>query len=292
MIKTHNTKTEPNDESDVYFPFNYNLRNEKTRRAMIDVMIHYANTGQKELIPDVPAEYCQDGSLIFSSVLKWLTKEGFPVDNGLIYYYNRQTEYYVYCGKNYLSNITVSHQDLYEEEGRKQIFIKVRFPEIRQESLKDLHLQWMTSETQQETVTMQSLSSDELENNQRPIRNRKRLLRDIYKLVAEWRKMYNGYYDPITNEFVQMTLDEAAKVLEVPKKSLDDYYLIIRQGKHYGFNFEAHKDEKFGVLRTFVKQKKAEEQGLTKNSQVREELEDNTNFTTSKCRKSKKISKS
>lgn len=40
------------------------------------------------------------------------------------------------------------------------------------------------------------------------------------------------------------------------KKSLDDYLLQLRFGKKFGFNFEANRDSKVGVLRSFVKAQK------------------------------------
>jgi hypothetical protein len=39
----------------------------------------------------------------------------------------------------------------------------------------------------------------------------------------------------------------------VSKKSLDDYLLQLRFGKKFGFDFQKHKDDKVGVLRTYVK---------------------------------------
>ena len=58
---------------------------------------------------------------------------------------------------------------------------------------------------------------------------------------------------------VRYSLDDAAAKVGVSKKSLDDYLLQMRFGKKYGFDFQKHKHEKVGVLRTFVKnEKKAE----------------------------------
>jgi len=42
----------------------------------------------------------------------------------------------------------------------------------------------------------------------------------------------------------------------VSKKSLDDYLLQLRFGKKYGFDFQQHKDDKVGILRSFVKKEK------------------------------------
>lgn len=50
-----------------------------------------------------------------------------------------------------------------------------------------------------------------------------------------------------------MNLQEAAKMIGVSKKSLDDYYCQLRLGEFYGFEFAAKLHEGIGVLRTFVK---------------------------------------
>lgn len=39
----------------------------------------------------------------------------------------------------------------------------------------------------------------------------------------------------------------------MPKKSLDDYYYQLRLGEKYGFDFKVHRYDRFGVLRTFLK---------------------------------------
>jgi len=42
----------------------------------------------------------------------------------------------------------------------------------------------------------------------------------------------------------------------VSKKSLDDYLLQLRFGKKFGFDFQKHKDDKVGILRSYVKKEK------------------------------------
>ena len=37
------------------------------------------------------------------------------------------------------------------------------------------------------------------------------------------------------------------------KKSLDDYLLQIRKGAKLGFNFQKHRKDKVGTLRSYVK---------------------------------------
>ena len=76
--------------------------------------------------------------------------------------------------------------------------------------------------------------------------------------VSLWRKLYNGIQDE-NGKIVRYSLEDAAKKVEISKKSLDDYLLQVRYGKKYGFDFNQHKGDKIGVLRAFVKQKKQDE---------------------------------
>ena len=74
--------------------------------------------------------------------------------------------------------------------------------------------------------------------------------------MSLWRKLYNGVLRD--GNLVRYSLEDAASKVNVSKKSLDAYLLQLRFGKKYGFNFQEHKNDKVGVLRTFVKQKKNE----------------------------------
>ena len=42
--------------------------------------------------------------------------------------------------------------------------------------------------------------------------------------------------------------------MNVPKKTLDDYFYQIKQGQEYGFDFEANLHQKIGVLRKYVRE--------------------------------------
>ena len=85
-------------------------------------------------------------------------------------------------------------------------------------------------------------------------RTKERTIADIIEKVSLWRKLYNGVIREGT--LVRYSLDDAAKKVDVSKKSLDDYLLQLRFGKKYQFDFQKNKGEKVGMLRTFVKSKK------------------------------------
>lgn len=76
-------------------------------------------------------------------------------------------------------------------------------------------------------------------------------------MVAKWRKLHNGVVR--NGKLVRYSLEAAANMVGISKKSLDDYLLQLRFGKKYNFNFAAHSNSKAGELRTFVKRMKAQE---------------------------------
>ena len=58
---------------------------------------------------------------------------------------------------------------------------------------------------------------------------------------------------------IKMSLEKAALKVPITRKSLDDYLMILRCGGKFGFDFNRHKYDKIGVLRSFVRKKKIEE---------------------------------
>jgi len=83
--------------------------------------------------------------------------------------------------------------------------------------------------------------------------------------VSLWRKLYNGVPDGKGN-LVRYSLEEAAHKVGISKKSLDDYLLQLRLGRKHGFNFNEHKDDKVGILRSFVRIKRKETVGGVHNN--------------------------
>ena len=83
-------------------------------------------------------------------------------------------------------------------------------------------------------------------------RTKERKIGYIIEKVNTWRKLYNGFYDE-NGKFTKYSLDEAAKIIGISKKSLDDYLLQLRLGRKYGFDFNSNKSNKVGILRSFVK---------------------------------------
>lgn len=90
-------------------------------------------------------------------------------------------------------------------------------------------------------------------------RIKERKIGEIVCKVSEWRKLYLGAAgsNGIGKKY---SLEDAANMIGIAKKTLDDYLLQIRAGKKYGFDFNIHSESKVGILRTFVKMNKDRKQ--------------------------------
>ena len=96
---------------------------------------------------------------------------------------------------------------------------------------------------------------EEGNGNNKNKRAKERKIGYIIKTVYMWRKMYCGFTDD-KGKHVKLNLEEAADKIGISKKSLDDYLIQLRMGKMLGFNFNEHKNDKVGVLRTYIKKNK------------------------------------
>ncbi len=61
----------------------------------------------------------------------------------------------------------------------------------------------------------------------------------------------------------KVSLTEAAKMVGISKKTLDDYFLQLRLGELYGFDFKNNLDEKIGLVRAHIR--KNEDKSLEGN---------------------------
>ena len=113
-------------------------------------------------------------------------------------------------------------------------------------------------------------------------RPKERKISYVINKVMEWRKLYTGMIDD-NGIIKKYSLEEAADMVGMSKKSLDDYMLQLRLGKRYGFDFQENKDNKIGMLRTFIKE-------CRKNEDNKEDSKEKTSKTKKK-KNGKKIKK-
>lgn len=82
-------------------------------------------------------------------------------------------------------------------------------------------------------------------------RSKERTIAEVIEIVREWRELH---LKPKNRK--RLNLQEAAEVVGISKKSLDDYYYQLRLGEKYDFDFKSHLMDRIGVLRTYIKEKK------------------------------------
>jgi len=88
-------------------------------------------------------------------------------------------------------------------------------------------------------------------------RSRPRFIGEVIEIVKKWRDLHIHGHRPWKK---RLNLQEAAKVIGIPKKSLDDYYCQLRLGELYQFDFNRNLNKKMRVLRDFVSNYKPEKQ--------------------------------
>ena len=69
-------------------------------------------------------------------------------------------------------------------------------------------------------------------------------------MVKKWRDLHLHGHAALRR---RLNLQDAAKLVGISKKSLDDYYCQLRLGELYHFDYVSNFNEKMGVLRTYVK---------------------------------------
>ena len=68
----------------------------------------------------------------------------------------------------------------------------------------------------------------------------------MIRAVKTWRQL---------SETNRCNLTQAAKIVGISKKSLDDYYLVLRIGEILNFYYPNNLDKKMGDLRYFIRLK-------------------------------------
>eukprot|EP00330_Aristerostoma_sp_ATCC50986_P002542 CAMPEP_0114576128 /NCGR_PEP_ID=MMETSP0125-20121206/914_1 /TAXON_ID=485358 ORGANISM="Aristerostoma sp., Strain ATCC 50986" /NCGR_SAMPLE_ID=MMETSP0125 /ASSEMBLY_ACC=CAM_ASM_000245 /LENGTH=259 /DNA_ID=CAMNT_0001764381 /DNA_START=372 /DNA_END=1151 /DNA_ORIENTATION=+ len=95
------------------------------------------------------------------------------------------------------------------------------------------------------------------------IKGRPKLLSEVMKTVMKWRQIRNKGKLTKDNKKVKVSFNEAAEMLGLSLKSLNDYLRVIKLGEKFNFDFEKNMNKKFGVLRKFVSDKKLKGEPIT-----------------------------
>jgi len=222
---------------------------------------------EEEIIPEVLLIATVDNKIQLSTLITILKQYGFPLTSSLIYYYHRDAEEFISCGSDPLDlSIYIPLGEPNDSSNTYSINLKC-YCYLDEEFINTIETQVggrkpkaVDNESKDNSINLKS-------SNAR--RTKERKIGFIIEKVNAWRKLYNGFYDE-NNDFVKYTLEDAAEIIGISKKSLDDYLLQLRLGRKFGFDFNLNKHKKVGELRTFVRQER-EKSNLTNISSVKEE---------------------
>jgi hypothetical protein len=196
---------------------------------------------ETEVVPGMEFNSTPEGKVRLSEVINLLKQCGYPLIGSMISVYMKDTEEYVFMGSEPVdSAITLDETHIQNK------ILKLRAISYIEE--KYINFNYLEKKNNS-TLRLSRKESDK----QKSKRTKERKIGYIIEKVNTWRKYYNGFYDE-EGKFTKYSLDEAAKLIGISKKSLDDYLLQLRLGRKYGFDFNSNKNAKVGVLRSFVKQ--------------------------------------
>ena len=182
---------------------------------------------EADLIPNICLNIAEDGNILFGSIIDQLKSKGYKLENAIISYYSIQCESFIFCAIDPIpSTLTISMDEIVNQ----YLIIRAQIP-IR---------------------IVPKIQTTEMEIDGKKRRTRIRRIGDVIDKVTQWRKYHQGYVTESGSE-IKMTLSEAAKYIGIPKKSLDDYYSLLRSGWECGFDFNEHKDHNIGVLRAYIR---------------------------------------
>ena len=143
----------------------------------------------------------------------------YPLDKNINYCINIPSDGILYLKfRKRISKVKSLRYDIFEEENEEEI----------------------------EEVTEQNKNTAQLNYNVDSKRANEKRIGFVVKKVFQW-KGFRKYTDN------KMSLIEAAKNVRLSKKTLDEYFNQIKEGKKYNFDFNKHKKDKVNILRGYVK---------------------------------------
>jgi hypothetical protein len=195
---------------------------------------------ETEIVPGVEVVPSLEGKVRLNDVITGLKHCGYPLVGAMVSVFMKDVDEFVFMGSE-----PVDSSVLIDEAHIQNKILKLRaISYIEEKYINTIQLEKKNNSG----LRLSRKDSDKLKSK----RTKERKIGYIIEKVNTWRKYYNGFYDE-EGKFTKYSLDEAAKLIGISKKSLDDYLLQLRLGRKYGFDFNSNKASKVGVLRSFVK---------------------------------------
>ena len=209
---------------------------------------------EEEIVPDLEIQMTNEGKIFMKNIINKLKYLGYPTVGALFSIYIKTAGEYVYLGSDPIDPNLYIDQTLVDFDNLKIKIVSYLEDKLVKKTEKQL------------------FDKKDTNKNQKDKRTKERKIEFIVEKVNAWRRLYNGFYNE-NGEYTRYSLDQAAKMVGISKKSLDDYLLQLRLGRKYGFNFNQNKTKKVGILRAFVKRHRAMNQNSTNNSKNQNEID-------------------
>ena len=193
---------------------------------------------EEEIIPNIEIPITSDKKIFMKDLISKLKYLGYPTTGALFSVFIKTAFEYVYFGSDPIDPNIFLDETLVDFDNLKIKMVSYLEDKLIKKTEKQL------------------FDKKDANKNQKDKRTKERKIEFIVEKVNAWRRLYNGFYNE-NGEYTRYSLDQAAKMVGISKKSLDDYLLQLRLGRKYGFNFNQNKTKKVGVLRAFVKKHRA-----------------------------------
>ena len=248
LLIQNNPKINQNNNMENNFDFN-------NKESNLNANISNVNTFlEEEIVPNLEIQMTNDGKIFMKNIINKLKYLGYPTVGALFSLYINTAEDYVYLGSDPIDPNLYIDKSLVDFENLKIKIVSYLEDKLVKKTEKQL------------------FDKKENNKNQKDKRTKERKIEFIVEKVNAWRRLYNGFYNE-NGEYTRYSLDQAAKMVGISKKSLDDYLLQLRLGRKYGFNFNQNKTKKVGILRAFVKRHRAMNQNNPNNSKIQNDLD-------------------
>ena len=179
---------------------------------------------------------------------------GYPITGSMINIYLKEVEDYVFFGADPVdSNVYIDSTQVDMNCIKIKIINYLDERLVKKNKDQKENEEFENEDEEEEVVNInQGNQSNQGNQGKKEKRTKERKIGFIIEKVNAWRKLYNGFYNE-NGEHTRYSLDQAAKIIKISKKSLDDYLLQLRLGRKHGFDFNEHRNARVGELRAFVK---------------------------------------
>ena len=201
----------------------YKITNQEEEKTTKEI------TSTPEIITNVPVELTKDENIIIANIITHLKTMGYSLDNAEIWFYSNDYMDYVYCEREPISRVVLAKQT-------------------------DLKNNCISLKARINKPSPLEMEESKLEESASNVKVKERELAVIIRKVKKWRDLYRGYQGK-EGRRINYSLEDAARMVNLPKKTLDDYLQQLKLGKKYGFDFHANQHKRVGVLRDLIKEK-------------------------------------